>query len=462
MVYASTVTATAAVKRNAKLKKHSFGRTGWQVTEVCGGTMTWGSFNGKEEMAWEQLDKLYELGVNFIDTAELYPVAFNYGKTTEEWIGNWLRQRVKEGRVDRSSLYFATKCNPNGVGASMPGREGPHGYDVEMLEHSCRASLARLSCDVIDLYQLHWPSRDTPMFGCAGFYPEGFNRPMKYVDMGEAYAKERFDKGHDGGMGVFERQVSALKTLFDKGLIKQWGLSNENAYGITMFCLACDKLGVPRPVSCQNDFSLLNRTYECDTWEAAYRFGVVGLPYGPLAGGVLTGKYGDAAYNAAEGRPLDQSRMTSRPDFQPRYGMPAAMLATDEYVALAEAYGITPTQLALAWAKQRPCNANGSIIIGTTTVRQVEECVSAFKLELPDELMAAIDVIHEQYRNPSMYYCDKAVCMKAAHLGTDAWTAMSGRPSGGLTLLRSPTMRMGLVAAAAATAAVAVASMMRR
>jgi hypothetical protein len=152
MVYASivrprptasaTVTATAAVKRNAKLKKHSFGRTGWQVTEVCGGTMTWGSFNGKEEMAWEQLDKLYELGVNFIDTAELYPVAFNYGKTTEEWIGNWLRQRVKEGRVDRSSLYFATKCNPIGVGASMPGREGPHGYDVEMLEHSCRGTRA--------------------------------------------------------------------------------------------------------------------------------------------------------------------------------------------------------------------------------------------------------------------------------------------------------------------------------
>eukprot|EP00854_Cymbomonas_tetramitiformis_P030842 gene30842-38653_t len=245
------------------------------VSEVCAGTMTWGSFNDKEEQAFEQMDKLIELGVNFFDTAELYPVAFNYGQTTEMWMGNWLEKRVAEGKV------------------------------------------------------------------------------------------------------------LAIKQLLDKGLIKHWGLSNENAYGITMFCITCDRLGVPRPVSCQNDFSLVDRIYESDTAEAAYRFGVVGLPYGPLAGGVLTGKYFDKSkYSKADAdRPVEECRMRKTPEFQPRYGFPAAMQATEKYMALAEKYGLTPTELALAWANSRPFNC--SIIIGTTTVRQVEECVNAFKIELP-------------------------------------------------------------------------------
>jgi len=379
----------------------TFGRTEWQVSEVCAGTMTWGSFNDKEEMAWEQLDKAVELGVNFIDTAELYPVAFNYGKTTEAWIGNWLKKRTSEGKVKRDSLYIATKCNPMGIGASLPGREKePHGFDEEMLEHSCRASLERLQCGVIDLYQLHWPSRDTPVFGCASFYPEGKNRPMKYVDMGPGAAMKTEDFLKDGGMEVFERQVKAVKKLLDKGLIKHWGLSNENGYGIAMFCMACDKLNVPRPVSCQNDFSLLNRTYESDAWEAAYRFGVVGLPYGALAGGVLSGKYSKDKYAAPDKaeRPLSECRMRKTPDFQPRYGMPQAMLATEKYVTLAEEYGLTPTELSLAWAKQRQCNA--SIIMGTTTVRQVEECVNAFKITLPEELMDKLGKAATQASTP--------------------------------------------------------------
>merc|ERR1712032_189558 len=224
----------------------------------------------------------------------------------------------------------------------------------------------------------------------------------------------------DGGMNVFERQVKAVKKLIDAGLIKHWGLSNENAYGITMFCVAADKLGVPRPVSCQNDFSLLNRTYESDTWEAAYRFGVVGLPYGPLAGGVLSGKYFDGKrYAHADfDRPPSECRMRKIPNFQPRYGMPVPMLAAEKYMALAEVYGLTPTELALAWARQRDCNV--SVIIGTTTVRQVEECVNSFKLDLPDELMKKVDAIHEEFRNPSMFYCEKDVCMKAEFLGRKA------------------------------------------
>jgi len=399
------------------LRKIKFGNSDMEVTECCIGTMTWGSFNAEPDQAFAQLDKaVIDLGANFIDCAELYPVAFNYGKTTEKWIGDWLSDRTNQGKVKRSELYIATKCNPSGIGGFPEGETRPddfcHSYDAEILERSCRASIERMQCDYIDLYQLHWPSRDTPIFGAATFAPKGKLRPMP--------CKDTIPAGQPG-YDIFERQVLAVKSLFDKKLIRHWGLSNENAFGITMMCITCDKLGVPRPVSCQNDFSLLNRTYESDTWEAAYRFGVVGLPYGCLAGGVLTGKYFDGSKwskAASADRDLSETRMRKTPDFQPRYGMPASMLATEAYVALAEEYGLSPTQLALAWAKQSDCNA--AIITGSCTVKQVEECISAFKLELPEELMLAINCIFEQHRNPSMFYYDKPTCMDGKWLGSYA------------------------------------------
>lgn len=400
------------LKRAAALKKVPFGNSGMMVTEVCGGTMTWGSFNGEEEEAYAQLDKLVELGVNFIDTAELYPVAFNYGKTTEVWIGNWLEKRVAEGKIKREDLVIATKCNPSAVGCPLESRKDkPHSYDEEVLTASCKASLERMKCGYIDLYQLHWPSRDTPIFGCASFMPDGVNRPPKFNDRGTPED--------------FEKQVLNVKKLLDAGLIKHWGLSNENAYGITMFCMTADRLGVPRPVSCQNDFSLANRTYECDTWEAAYRFGVVGLPYGCLAGGVLSGKYlkADDYRKKDTDRPIDQCRMRKCPEFQPRYGNPLVMEATEKYVKIAEEWGITPTELALAWARDRKCNA--SIIMGSTTVRQVEECVGAFLLEpLPEELLSEIDHVYEEFRNPASHYVHKPFVMEAKWLGKRARTAM--------------------------------------
>lgn len=393
------------VGRKENIEYVKFGRTDMLVSQVCAGTMTWGSFNDQESQAFEQLDKLMEMGVNFIDTAELYPVAFNYGATTEKWIGNWLKQRGSEGRVQRDKVYIATKCNPQGTGTPpIPGRDlSAHSYDEEVLTHACKASIERLQCSYIDLYQLHWPSRDTPVFGCAHFYPEGQNRPVKFNDR--------------GGPDIFEKQVLAIKKLLDAGLIKHWGLSNENAYGITMFCMTCDRLGVPRPVSCQNDFSLLDRTYEADTWEAAYRFGLVGLPYGPLAGGTLSGKYlqGSKLADADPARPLEKCRHAFQPNFQPRYASPLAMEATKRYVALADTWGLSPTELALAWARDRRCNT--SVIIGTASLKQVEECVNAFKLEqLPEELNAEVDLIFEQFRNPICHYTNKDIFMQARWL----------------------------------------------
>jgi len=210
---------------------------------------------------------------------------------------------------------------------------------------------------------------------------------------------------------TFEQQVLSVKALLDAGLIKHWGLSNENAYGITQFCITCDRLGVPRPVSNQNDFSLNNRSYEGDTLEACYRYGIVGLPYGPLSGGTLTGKYLFSEYAHEEDRPLDLCRHNNQKKFQPRYNQPAAREAAKKYVALAKEYGITPTELALSWANSRWYNA--SVIIGTTTVRQVEECVGAFKITLPESLLKKIDQVHEEFRNPSGFYADGELCLEA-------------------------------------------------
>ena len=340
------------------------------------------------------------MGVNFLDTAELYPVGWNYGATTERWIGNWLKKRTEDGTLKRQDIYIATKINPSHIGSEHPERKGgtPHGYDSEIMHWSCDQSLKRMGCEYIDLFQIHWPSRDVPIMSTPTFMPGGDNRFAKFHDTGE--------------VEDFERTVSSIKELIDAEKIKHWGVSNENAFGITILCMTCLKLGCPLPVSCQNDFSILNQTYEEDTYEAAYRFGMVGLPYGALCGGVLTGKYfenskPEYAQKDADERPIDKCRHRVSSSFQPRYGATLAMQATKEVVELAEEWNITPTELSLAWAIGRVCNA--SVIIGTTTVRQVEECVGAALLDLPDALKKAVDKIHEKYRNPCVFYADKEV-----------------------------------------------------
>ena len=391
-----------SVLRMEKLRKVKYGRTDMMVTEVCAGTMTWGSFNANESEAHSQLDALVAEGVNFFDTAELYPVGWNYGWTTETWMGNWLAKRTEAGVVAREELYFATKCNTAGKGGTIKPWE-PHGYDAARLKASCEASIERLRCGYIDLYMLHFPSR----MGFSAFGWGNWLSPERYAA----------DKHSEGDYADFERQVLAVKGLFDAGLIKHWGLSNENAYGVTMFCVVCDKLGVPRPVSCQNDFSFNNRTYENDMAEACHHFGVVGMPYGALAGGMLTGKLHDFAKYGGD-RALKLTRHKVKSDFQPRYACPVAMAAAEEYIALADDYGISPTDLALAWTRDRWFNA--VVVTGTTTVQQCVECCAALRLEpLPDDLNAKIDAIHERYRSPSAAFCSKKLVMDAPWLANE-------------------------------------------
>eukprot|EP00966_Prymnesium_polylepis_P293161 6771162-Prymnesium_polylepis.1 len=248
-----------------------------------------------------------------------------------------MQSRVAAGQLRREDVYIATKCNPAGIGS--PEERVPHNFSAVRLEASARASLERLQTDYIDLFYLHFPSR----FGFGGFGWASWGAPERYEPT----------RTSDGSPEDIERQVLAVQHLIKLGLVKHWALSNENAYGLTMFCLACDRLGVPRPVCVQNDMSLNNRAYEGDIAEAAHQFGVVGLPYGALSGGVLTGKYLEAMHQSDQGRPLEESRMRARPDFQPRYAAPVALAATAEYVALASKYGIKPLELALAWARDR-------------------------------------------------------------------------------------------------------------
>ncbi|CAK9010939.1 unnamed protein product [Durusdinium trenchii] len=393
----------ATIERLESLPRVQFGRTDMMVSRACGGTMMWGTLNKEERMAHEQLDALVEQGVNFIDTAELYPVPFEGGKVTEEWIGHWLEGALAAKKIQRDQFYIATKANPSNNGApDMKGRKKPWGFDQESLLASCKASIERLKCQYIDLYYLHWPTRNVPVFGCISYFPDK-NRPVPSFDKGE--------------VKDFEAQVLAIKALFDAGLIKHWALSNENNYGVTMFCLTCDRLNVPRPVCVQNDYSLNNRIFDTDCYEACHRFGLVSCHFGLLCGGVLSGKYiRDSPYAKKDpGRDLGECRHHARPNFQPRYSYPMPAKATERYVVLAEKYGLTPTELAVAWANQRP--HAGAVIIGTTTKRQVEECVGACKIKaLPKELLAEIDQTHEEFRNPNMHFVSKDLISNAPWL----------------------------------------------
>lgn len=383
-----------------------FGSSDMEVSEACVGTMMWGSFNDKDE-AWSQLDAALRLGINFIDTAEMYPVPGNpkYVNRTECFIGEWLEARSSAGKVDRSKLYIATKVCGSALvfppaaainmRACVAGRNDPLGerppagldaengllprQNAEQMMTACRASLKRLRCDYIDLYQLHWPQRYVPAFGKVEYKLAG-ERPETTPST-----------------AMFDEIVLGLKALLDAKLIKHWGLSNETAFGIMSFCTACDRNGVPRPVSVQNDVSLLNRGFEQETAEVCRFYNVTCLPYGALAGGTLTGKY-----NGDEGQEptSKKARHTQFPNFQPRYHSELSLAATRKYSALARKHNLTTLQLALAWMRSRWWIS--SVITGTTSAAQLEEYVGAFSIELEPEVLSAIDEIHKECRNPNI------------------------------------------------------------
>ncbi|WP_150429589.1 aldo/keto reductase [Dechloromonas sp. CZR5] len=332
------------------------------VPEICLGTMTFGE-QTTEVDAHAQLDLALAQGVNFIDTAEMYAVpsrAETYG-ATETIVGNWLKHQT------RDKIILATKVA--GPARSLTWiRNGPQAMDRANIRAAIEGSLRRLQTDYIDLYQLHWPERNQPMFGQWQFDPQA----------------ER------GGTPIRE-QLEALGELVREGKVRYVGVSNEHAWGLMQFVRLADELGLPRIVSTQNAYHLLNRTFESGLTEISHREQISLLAYSPLAFGHLTGKY--LADPAAPGR------LTQWPFFGQRYAKPNVASAVAAYVALARQHNLTPTQLALGFVRSRWFVA--STIIGASSLAQLQETLPATLTPLSDEILTAIDAIHLQYTNPA-------------------------------------------------------------
>ena len=331
------------------------------VSRLCLGTMTFGQQNSEAE-AHEQLDYAVAQGINFIDTAEMYPVppmAETQGRT-EEYIGSWLKSRG-----NREQLVIATKvAGP----AEMARHIRP---DVCLNRANIRAavsaSLQRLQTDYIDLYQLHWPERATNFFG-----------QLNYQHQPEA-----------DGTPILET-LEALKELVDEGLIRYVGLSNEVPWGVMKFLSHAEALGLPRVVSVQNPYNLLNRKDEVGLTEVLMREQVALLPYSPLAFGTLSGKYLDGSAGP-------QARINQFPRFS-RYLTEAGLQATAAYVRLARDYGLDPAQMALAFVNSQPFV--GSNIIGATSMEQLKSNIDSMELKLSAEVLAEIEVIGTTFSNP--------------------------------------------------------------
>lgn len=345
------------------MKFNRLGRTKFEVSQLCLGTMTFGRQNSEKE-AFAQLDRAIAAGINFIDTAEMYPVpaqASTYG-ATERIIGNWLRH---SGRRDR--VVLATKV----VGRCdwLPHiRGGNARLDRSNIEAAVNSSLRRLNTDYIDLYQLHWPDRKTNFFGRLGF---------------------EFDSGDDAGTAL-EETLTVLNELVAAGKVRHIGVSNETPWGLMQFLQLAEQMKLPRVASIQNPYNLLNRSFEVGLSEIAYREQVGLLAYSPLGFGVLTGKYlgGDAPAEA---------RLNLFPQFD-RYVNSAGLDATRAYVELAHAHGLSPAQMALAFVSSRPFVCSN--IIGATTLEQLEENISSSETTLSDDLLEAIETIHARHCNP--------------------------------------------------------------
>jgi aryl-alcohol dehydrogenase (NADP+) len=346
------------------MKKRRLAATDLEVSEICLGTMTWGEQNSEAD-AHAQLDLAVERGIDFIDTAEMYP-APPRGETqgrTETYLGSWLAKRRR-----RDDLVIASKVA--GPGRRDWIRGGRTDLTADNIVEACETSLQRLGIEHLDLYQIHWPQRNVPMFGQSAFDP----------------AAEK-----NGGPSVRE-QVQGMARLLEAKKIRHWGLSNETSWGVCAFRQAARELGVPGPATLQNSYSLVSRSVDGDLAEVLFREQVSLLAYSPLAGGVLTGKYRGGA------KPKG-ARFTRFDNFGVRFRRPGVADAVDAYLGLAQQRGLTPVQLAIGWLRSRWFV--GSIIVGATSVAQLDESIAAAQVDLDRETLAEIEAVQLRYPNPA-------------------------------------------------------------
>ncbi|GLQ72430.1 aldo/keto reductase [Vibrio penaeicida] len=331
-----------------------------EISPLCLGTMTFGEQNTESE-AFSQLDYALERGINFIDTAEMYPVPPNSDTQgrTEEYIGNWIKKSGK-----REKVVLATKvAGPSGV----PYIREDMALDWRNIHLAIDESLNRLQTEYVDLYQIHWPQRKTNCFGQLNYpYPDDQNDTP-----------------------ILET-LEALADVVKQGKVRYIGLSNETPWGVMSYLRLAEKHDLPRAITIQNPYNLLNRTFEVGLSEIAHNEGVELLAYSPLAFGALSGKYlNDAKPEGA--------RCTLYERFV-RYFTPNGVKATEAYVKLAQEHGVDPAQMALAFVNQRPFVASN--IIGATTMEQLKSNIDSLEVDLSEELLASLQEIGVQYSNP--------------------------------------------------------------
>jgi aryl-alcohol dehydrogenase-like predicted oxidoreductase len=346
------------------------GQSGLQVTPICLGTMTFGE-QVNEEAAHAILDRSLQRGINFVDTAEMYSVptrAETYG-STETIIGNWFQKNPGV----RNKLVLATKVA--GPSRGMPWVRDGGGMTAKDIIASCEGSLKRLKTDVIDLYQIHWPERNVPMFG-------------------QIY----YDPTQERSTTSLQEQLDALAALVKQGKVRHIGLSNETPYGVHEFVRLAEQHNLPRIATVQNVYCLVSRGLENGLDETMHRLNVSLLAYSPLAFGLLTGKYDESGTEGADAPA--QARIAKFASVRKqRWGRPDALAAARRYNALARANGMTPTRMALAWCYTKWQVA--STIIGVTTLAQLEEDIDAFGVRLAPEVLAEIDKIRWEIRDPA-------------------------------------------------------------
>ena len=334
-----------------------------KVSKICLGTMTWGQQN-TEIQAHEQMDTALSEGVNFWDTAEMYPSPPDKDKQgdTERFMGTWFNKTKQ-----RDKVILASKISPMDF-----LRDGQTRFNAEHISSAIDGNLQRLQTDYIDIYQLHWPERQANFFSQLGYTEEMASQPLD-------------------DLTPFLETIQALNDEIKKGRIRAYGLSNDTAWGLMRYLWEADKNGLIAPITVQNPYSLLNRLYEVAMAEITHRENVGLLAYSPLGFGVLSGKYLDGKRPAG-------ARLTMYDRFA-RYTNEEALSATTQYAKIAEDAGLDMAQMALAFVNSRSFVTSN--IIGATTIEQLKSNIDSIHLTLSSEILEAIEAVHTQHPNPS-------------------------------------------------------------
>jgi aryl-alcohol dehydrogenase-like predicted oxidoreductase len=336
------------------MKRRSLGRSALSVSEICLGTMTFGSMaNERESLAI--LDHAFEAGVNFLDVAEVYPVPpeAKWAGRSEEIVGKWLADKP------RAAVFVATKvAGPGGGWFQAPVREGNTGLDRHSIERACEASLRRLGTDYVDLYQTHWPDRVVPI----------------------------------------DEQMEALDRLVEAGKVRYLGCSNETAYGLAKSLWVSDVRGLARHQTIQNNWSLLNRRFEDELAEVCREEKVSLIPYSPLGAGVLSGKYQNGAWPVGARFSLYREYNPRGKAMTERFVNPRSLETTGRLLDLAREAGISPVTLAIGWTLTK--GFVGSTIIGATRVDQLRDSLAAAEVKLSADVLRACETITREILYP--------------------------------------------------------------